>query len=750
MSRTARLLVILAAWAIPVVWLGAELGTRPSDGTVVWSSPLTGGERWGSAVTVHDTYGDTLLLPGDVLEAIDGKPLDRWFSGEASEQMSVGDTVSYHVRRVEDGSLREYDRSVTLTAFPLGRALEEDLPVVLTALLLMVSGGVAFFIRPGLVATQAFLGSTALVPVGLASSPWGLGAVDLAGGRGYWPHVVSEVAFALGLGLAVLAAATLRTPRGWLVRHPWSLPVALAVPFLGYAAWVAAAMIGTDGPARTQALLSVAAPALVVVAPTVLAVLVVTYLRADSREARLAARLVIMVLAAGLVVRVLLGDLPDRVAGDPVLPWDVLLLLVAPPVLAGVVVALVGYRLEEIEPAVRRTLVQGAVAVVFGTTFVVVASTIGRAADVPVGAILVGGVAALLVLPLAVALQRGVRRLVYGDRDLPRSVVADLRRLDATTPTSEALTETLGVLSRRLRLSHAAIEVRSANGVEPLVASVGDPRGGSPVVVDLVAGGRSIGSLHLETDPDRDPFRRGDRRLLEDVGAQVGALVQAVLVNRELLRSRQGLVTAREEERRRLRRDLHDGLGPSLATMAMRLETAQELVSSDPGEAADVLGGLADLARDDIAEVRRLVDGLRPAALDQLGLVSALRQRAAQHELTAGEHGMVWKVEAEEDVEPLPAAVEVAAYRIAVEAVTNAMRHSRATSCTVTLRRANGHLRVCIEDDGVGLVEGGPAGVGLSSMGERAEELGGRCTVTSAGRGTVVDVLLPLGLVGES
>jgi signal transduction histidine kinase len=323
--------------------------------------------------------------------------------------------------------------------------------------------------------------------------------------------------------------------------------------------------------------------------------------------------------------------------------------------------------------------------------------------------------------------------------------VAELRRLDASTTPAEALTETLTVLSRRLRVSHATIEAAGAADGEPVVVSVGEPRGGSPVVVDLVAGGAPIGTLTLEADPVRDPFGRGDRRLLEDVGAQVGALVQAVLANRELQRSRQALVTAREEERRRLRRDLHDGLGPSLATMAMRLESAQDLVTTDPGQAADVLGGLADLARDDIAEVRRLVDGLRPAALDQLGLVSALRQRAAQHELTVGERGMVWKVEADEDVGPLPAAVEVAAYRIALEAVTNALRHSRARTCTVSLRRADGRLRVRVEDDGSGMVETRPVGVGLSSMGERAEELGGTCTVTTDGRGTVVVALLPLG-----
>ncbi len=236
-----------------------------------------------------------------------------------------------------------------------------------------------------------------------------------------------------------------------------------------------------------------------------------------------------------------------------------------------------------------------------------------------------------------------------------------------------------------------------------------------------------VGRLRLEVDPGRDPFGPGDRRLLEDVGSQVGALVQAVSINRDLQLSRQHLITAREEERRRVRRDLHDGLGPSLATLAMRLDSARDLIPENPALAADLVGQLSDQARDEIAEVRRLVDGLRPPALDQFGLVSALRQRADDHNL-ATRTGRVaqptWAVEADEDLEPLPAAVEVAAYRIVVEAVTNAVRHSAADTCAVSLRRDAHALLIEVRDDGVGLASSPVMGVGMASMRERAEELG--------------------------
>ena len=211
---------------------------------------------------------------------------------------------------------------------------------------------------------------------------------------------------------------------------------------------------------------------------------------------------------------------------------------------------------------------------------------------------------------------------------------------------------------------------------------------------------------------------------------------------------------AQEEERRRLRRDLHDGLGPSLATIAMRLESTRDLVRDDPEEAAAAIDRLADLAREEIAEVRRLVDGLRPPALDQLGLVTALRQRAEEGAVgtpRSGRHRLHWRVVADGEVDPLPAAVEVAAYRIVLEAVTNAIRHSNAETCVVRLRREDGTLVVVVRDDGTGLVAARGLGVGLISMRERAEELGGSCTVTSGdGAGTVVEARLPVDGSGSS
>jgi two-component system, NarL family, sensor kinase len=744
MSRTGRVLVIVAAWIFPVAWVAGALLAGPSDGTVVSTPALGGDARWGQTVTVVEVVEDGPLQVGDVVREVDGRPWGDWVVADSAPDRRVGETVRYEVRRPAPDLDRILNLEVTLVEYPAADALVRHAATVVAAILLLLAASVVFWRRPGRASSGAFLLAAALLPARLTATVFGLGAIDLAGARGPWPHLVGELLCTIGVGAAVVAALTFPTPPSGVAARPWTLAPMLLTPFLGYFIWLAGPARGlTDPAARLQAGLTVVAPALVVAVPLVLGLLAWAYLRAEDRPDLMAARLVLVALTGGLVARMLLGDLPDRLTGEPLLPWDLLVLLLTPAVLACIVIAALAYRLEEIEPTVRRALVQAVVVAVVAAAFVGVAGAVGEASEVAFGSLLAGGVVALLLLPLAVALQRLMRRMLYGDRDLPRRVVSDLRSLETTSAPEAALTETLSLLARRLRLSFAAIDVRPSAGSEPLQVAIGESRGNA-VTVDLVAGGSDLGRLQLEVAPQRDPFGPGDRRLLEDVGVQVGALVQAVVANRELQRSREHLVTAREEERRRLRRDLHDGLGPALATLALRLESVSELIDRDPAGAAELADTLSEQARAEILEVRRLVEGLRPPALDQLGLVSALRQRAEEHRVPGAPGRMTWTVEADHDVEPLPAAVEVAAYRIALEAVTNALRHSDAESCTVTLRREDGVLLLRVRDTGRGLAADPGAGVGLTSMRERAEELGGTCVVTWGDDGTVVEARLPV------
>ena len=249
-------------------------------------------------------------------------------------------------------------------------------------------------------------------------------------------------------------------------------------------------------------------------------------------------------------------------------------------------------------------------------------------------------------------------------------------------------------------------------------------------------------------------FTQGERRLLEDLAHQIGAAAHSVLMTDEairlsvdLQRSRGRLVEAREEERRRLRRDLHDGLGPRLSGQALTIDAIRALMRRDPDTAEELLLELKADAQNAVADIRRLVYGLRPPALDDLGFLRALRETAEQFTIK----GLSVSVEAPETLPPLSAAVEVAAYRIAQEALTNVSRHAGARNCTVLLAVDDpGALCLEIRDDGTGIAgvrasSSEHAGVGLTSMRERADELGGGLLVESPpGGGTLVRAVVPL------
>jgi signal transduction histidine kinase len=209
-----------------------------------------------------------------------------------------------------------------------------------------------------------------------------------------------------------------------------------------------------------------------------------------------------------------------------------------------------------------------------------------------------------------------------------------------------------------------------------------------------------------------------------------------------LARSRGRIVAAREEERRRLRRDLHDGLGPTLAAVGLKVDLARERVASDPAAVAPLLDEIRVDIRSVISDVRRLARELRPPTLDSLGLAGAIQQQAS---VLSGGSGPVIRVEVDEPLPVLPAAVEVVAYRIAIEAMTNAVRHAEAHSCTIRLAVDRDGLVVEVIDDGLGIDPAAPAGVGLHSIDERAAEVGGEVDLHARpGGGTIVRARLPL------
>jgi two-component system NarL family sensor kinase len=411
-------------------------------------------------------------------------------------------------------------------------------------------------------------------------------------------------------------------------------------------------------------------------------------------------------------------------------------MVIALPALGGI--AMIRHRLYDVDLVLNRTLVYGALTACVVGAYAGLVFGVGTIASGQ-GTVVAAAAAALCALaaaPLRSRLQRGVNQLLYGARHEPVAAVSDLgRRLEATLEPGAVLPTLVEAVARALRLPYAAVELATADGYVP-GARVGEPRG-QPLEIPLLAQGESVGRLLLSPRRAGEELSQADRDVLEMLARQAGPAVQAVRLHADLQRSREELVTAREEERRRLRRDLHDGLGPSLAAIAMQVAAADSL-SGKPEALHELLSAVEQQTLQALADIRRLVYDLRPPALDDLGLVSALRELGRRF------GNLRVTIDADARFDDLPAALEVAIYRIASEAITNAARHANATTCDVSLSY-DGALAVEVRDDGDGLPDAPRAGIGMSSMRERASELGGTCSIASAeGGGTIVHARLPV------
>lgn len=464
------------------------------------------------------------------------------------------------------------------------------------------------------------------------------------------------------------------------------------------------------------------------VTPVALAVLVVAGLWWRHEHAGERERRALLWLLLGLGVTVLVA-----------LPVEFLLgggsahaVAVTPAWLATPAALVVGVRHPD-RVDVRALIVRAVVLAVSGLTFVAVFVGVAAAiqlAGVPpsVGALaVIGAVCAAGFGPLAVHLRGAVDRMLFGDRDPPIAAASRVgeRLGDDPAPALRALREALA-------LPYAALE-RDGQ----VVAASGTPPPGVHRVV-LRAGERRSGELVVGLRPGTSALDVTDVATLAVVAPALAQTLLARDLARQLQDSRAGMITAVEDERRRLRRDLHDGLGPTLTGVAFAADAARNMLAADPDRAADLVAGLRRDVADAIAEIRRLVEGLRPPAVDELGLVGALTQQATRMHAADG-RPLAVRVDVPVPLPALPAAVEVAAYRIVTEALTNVARHASGSGAVVGIA-ADGHrLRIRVRDGGAATDEWVP-GVGLTSMRERAEQLGG---TFQAGGGSV-EVDLPL------
>jgi signal transduction histidine kinase len=336
--------------------------------------------------------------------------------------------------------------------------------------------------------------------------------------------------------------------------------------------------------------------------------------------------------------------------------------------------------------------------------------------------------ASLLVMLVRDRLQRGVNRVIFGRALEPYEVLTQLgARLDGVADPRRVVADTAARIAAELDLAEVA--VREPDG--SLIAGDSRSASGPGTVIVLRAFGRPVGTLSFRADRE---LSVRELQLISDLARHLGSALHALALREEVQHARERLVLAREEERRRLRRDLHDGIGPTLAGLMLKTRTAATLLPEGADRAAAQLGEIGEEIRRTVTDVRRVVEGLRPPALDELGLVAACSQALQS---LVRDSALTLVVEDEAQLPALPAAVEVAAYRIVLEAVTNVVRHSSARTCRVRFGCDTGTLSVEIADDGSGFADPPQRGTGLDSMRERAQELGGELTASSASGVTV-------------
>ncbi len=414
--------------------------------------------------------------------------------------------------------------------------------------------------------------------------------------------------------------------------------------------------------------------------------------------------------------------------------------------------AILRYRLWDIDRIINRTLVYTALTGTIALIYTLAASWAGVLfqAQSNLGPLVGTGLVAFSFMPLRDRLQVGINRLMYGDRDNPGMVLSRLgTQLEANLAPDEVPPTVVQTVVESLRVPYAALILREDESYRMAAHAGAAVPESARIPFPLTDQGEMVGLLVVGRRSGEAEFTAQDLHLLRGLARQAGHAVHTIRLTQALQRSRELLVTAREEERRRMRNDLHDGLGPALSSYALTAGAVRREIDRDPDAAKELLVQLERDLQASLQEVRRLIYNLRPPLLDDLGLVGALRRAAGEFRHA----GIDVSIEAPEPMPVLPAAVEVATFRIVQEALHNASKHAHAVHVDVALAVVDSlpgtgrgrRFTITIVDDGIGLDPQRTSGIGLSSMRERAGELGGACRVEPDLSGGVrVSAWLPL------
>ncbi len=468
--------------------------------------------------------------------------------------------------------------------------------------------------------------------------------------------------------------------------------------------------------------------------------LLARYRRGDERTRR---QLLWLLLAMVVTVVVVLAErlLFSVENGDFPIILTVLIALV--PI--AMAVAVLRYQLLDIRLVWSRTVTYALLTAAVAATYVVLVELGDRLLRREIGlgtSVLATLVVAVAFNPVRSRLQRQVDRLLYGERADPVRAVSSVTAQLATG--AERPADVLPALCDALRLPYAGVwdadGVRGEHGVAPEHLEV----------IPLHHAGERLGELRVGVRSGQRRLDPADRAVLELMAVPIGVAVRANALTESLRQSRQELVAAREEERRRIRRDLHDGLGPVLTGIAFQADLVVAVAETDTPKVRTLAQDIRSEVTGALTDVRRLIYELRPPALDELGLVEAVRRHAQRLDRRADGAPIEITVRADAPLPELPAAVEVAAYRILTEALTNVARHSHASRVDVDIvesPRTPPGLELTVQDDSAanGSSPAWTPGVGLRSMHERATELCGTVQAEPTPTGGRVHALLPLG-----
>lgn len=593
-----------------------------------------------------------------------------------------------------------------------------------------LAGAVILTSRPGHPIGRLLLGVGLAAGLAMASHQYATTGIVLDPGSLPFTSVAAWVGswvWALGV-LPVMTLLPLLFPDGRLRSRRWRpvlalalLAIACAVAGYGFAPGRLIDFPSVHNPlgvaglaGLTGVLQGVALPLSLAATGGALASLAMRWRDADQ-SARQALQHVMGAIVVFVAVVVLAGLVPLPLTISATV--QILAALLVP---AAIVVGVLQRQLFDIHLVVRPSLVYTSLTISILVLYIVVVQLVSRLGGHDFGLVVATGVVAIAFQPLHRWLQHGVDGLLHGDRADPGAAVTRLvSRLGSSSEPGGVLAGVAAAVAESLHVPGVRAAVVDGARV------TGDATWGEfPTAVEHVPirfYGTEVGYLDLAERSPRSPLSRADRRVLERLRPHIAIAMHVVSLTAGLAVAREEAILAREEECRRIRRDLHDGLGPVLAGLGLGLEGAADLIATDPDRARGMLAELADAVHDTVDDVRRLVYALRPPPLDDLGLLGAIREHA--NSIVRRPGSIQVTLQAPRELPALPAAVEVALYRIAVEALTNVERHAHATRCTVGIR-VDDSIELTVDDDGVG-IDGQALGLGLSSMQERVSELNG-------------------------